>query len=223
MQALRAVLFDMDGTLVDSVPAHVAAWMRALRACGAQLTYAAIHDQIGKGADQLIPDLVGDDVAARCGDAAMRLHDHIYTREFLPKLRLYPSVPPLFEALRRQGCRIAIASSARRPELDRLVSQIPGGVDVLVCGEDVPRSKPDPALWRVALARLAVPPNQAMVVGDSPYDFVSARALGIVGAGVLTGGFTADVLLRAGARFVYEDLDTLRHHLGDWLPLPKAA
>jgi HAD superfamily hydrolase (TIGR01509 family) len=223
MQPLRAMLFDMDGTLVDSVPAHVSAWMRALRACGTQLTYQVVHDQIGKGADQLVPDLVGDETAARCGEAAMRLHDRIYTKECLPHLRIFPGVRPLFDALRDRGCRIAIVSSARRSELDRLVSQIAGPIDTVVCGDDVPRSKPDPALWRMALHRLGLTADQAMAIGDSPYDFTSAQPLGLLGTGVLTGGFPADTLLQAGARCVYADLDDLRWHLGDLLPLPKAA
>ncbi|MBC7543461.1 MAG: HAD family hydrolase, partial [Candidatus Sericytochromatia bacterium] len=116
-----------------------------------------------------------------------------------------------------------IVSSAKRNELDRLVSQIPGPIDAVICGDDVPRTKPDPALWQAALTRLGVTASEAVVIGDSPSDFTAAQALGMTGAGVLTGGFAADRLQRAGARFVYEDLDDLRRHLGDWLPLPKAA
>jgi HAD superfamily hydrolase (TIGR01509 family) len=223
MHLIGAMLFDLDGTLVDSVSAHTTTWMRALRVCGVDLTYDAVHDQIGKGSDQLVPDLVGDEVAARCGETAIRLHDRIYTRECLPRLRVFPSVNPLFATLRQQGCRIAVVSSARRAELDRLVSQIAGPIDVVVCGEDVPRTKPDPALWRVALHRLNLPANQALAVGDSPYDFEAAKALGLKGIGVLTGGFSEERLRRAGARQVYEDIDDLHRHLGDWLPLPKVA
>jgi HAD superfamily hydrolase (TIGR01509 family) len=217
------MLFDLDGTLVDSVPAHTAAWMRALRACGAQLTYDAVHDQIGKGADQLVPDLVGDEAAARCGETAIRLHDRIYSREYLPRLRVFPAANMLFRELREQGCRIAIVSSARKPEVDRLVSQFAGPLDVVLCADDVPRAKPDPALWRVAMQRLNLGPDQVVAVGDSPYDFQAARSLGIAGAGVLTGGFAEERLRRAGASRVYQDLDDLRTHLGDWLPLPRAA
>jgi HAD superfamily hydrolase (TIGR01509 family) len=223
MRPTDAVLFDMDGTLVDSVPAHTNAWMRALRACGTNLTYAAVHDQIGKGADHLVPDLVGDAVAVRCSETAIRLHDRIYAREFLPRLRLFPGVNPLFAALRDQGCRIAIVSSARKRELDWLISQIAGPLDAVVCGEDVPATKPDPALWAAALAKLGLSAHQAIAVGDSPHDFRAARPIGLTGAGVLSGGFSAEQLQRAGASVVYQDLDDFRAHLGDWLPLSRVA
>jgi HAD superfamily hydrolase (TIGR01549 family) len=217
------MLFDMDGTLVDSNPAHTTAWMRALRACGVNLGYEVVHDQIGKGADHLVPDLVGDDLAARCGETAKRLHDHIYTREYLPRLRLFTSANPLFAELRQRECRLAIVSSSKKPELDRLISQVAGPIDVVICGDDAPRTKPDPALWRVALHRLDLPASAAMIVGDSPYDFQAARALSLVGAGILTGGFTEERLRRAGAAQVYQDLDDFRMHLDDWIPIPRAA
>lgn len=223
MQRIEALLFDLDGTLVDSVPAHTTTWIRALRVCGVEVPYDAVHDQIGKGADHLVPDLVGDDVAARCGDTAIRLHERIFARECLPRLRIYPSVHPLFAALRQLDCRIAVVSSAKRLTVDRLISQIAGPLDAVVCSEDVPRTKPDPALWRMALHRLGLAPSQALAVGDSPYDFESAQALGLAGIGVLTGGFSEERLRRAGARQVYGDLDEVRRHLGDWLPLPRVA
>lgn len=223
MRSVQAMLFDMDGTLVDSVPAHIKAWTRALRACGANLPPEAIHPEIGKGADHLIEDLVGPVQAHRCADTAQRLHSLIFTREFLPRLRVFPSVNGLFADLRRRDCRIAIVSSAKRAHLDRLIKQIAAPIDLVVSGDDVRATKPDPALWQVALDRLAIQADQAIMVGDSPHDFTAAAPLGLIGVGVLTGGFRDETLVRAGARRIYADLDELRRHLGDWLPIPMTA
>src|SRR5689334_13582579 len=114
---LRAILFDIDGTLVDSNALHVDAWRDAFRHFGKELTFAEVHRQIGKGGDQLIPVFCSKDEIERYGEALEKLRAEIFRRDYMPRVRPFPGVPPLFERLRRDGLRIALASSAKKQEV----------------------------------------------------------------------------------------------------------
>ena len=215
---IKAAIFDVDGTLVDSNAAHIEAWREAFSHYGKELTSEEIHAQIGKGGDQLMPVFLSRHELDRIGAELESLRVELFTRDYLPGVEPFPRVRELFERIRESGMRIALASSAKEEELARHQKnlRIEDLVDAAVCADDAERSKPFPDIFETALARLeGVGAAEAIVIGDTPYDAQAARKAGMNTIALLSGGFAEDVLRQSGVVAVYRDIaDLLEHYEG---------
>jgi len=209
---VKAAVFDIDGTLVDSNDLHVEAWREAFRRYGKELGYDEVHAQIGKGGDQLIPVLLSREEMERFGAELERFRSELFVQKYLPRARPFPRVRELFERLRADGRRIALASSAKEEEVEHHTKLlgIEDLLDAATSADDAEHSKPCPDIFEAALRRLkGVAPIEAIVVGDSPYDAEAASKAGMRTIGVLTGGFSIERLRRAGVIAVYRDVADL--------------
>ena len=206
---IRAVLFDLDGTLVDSNDFHVDAWEQVLREAGHATPRDAIHAQIGKGADMFVPALVqGADQATveHLGDR----HGAIFKDHHIGRVRSFPGASALLARVAESGRKVVLASSASKEELEHYLdlldarSVVTGTTSI----DDVERSKPAPDIFAAALRQLdGIGPDAALAVGDSPYDIESARGAGIATVALRSGGFPDDVLTDAVA--IYDDVAAL--------------
>ena len=210
-----AFLFDLDGTLADSVYQHVLAWREALEKSGIELSVWRIHRRIGMSGGLFVNALLretGHKVTPQEAACLLRLHAEAYLR-LAPPVRPLPGARELLASLSRSHVPWAIATSGRMataaPALKAL--GIPPGVPV-VTRDQVEHAKPDPDLFLIAAQRLNVPIETSIVVGDSVWDLLAARRAHALGVGLLSGGYGQDELERAGAYRVYDDpADLLRH------------
>jgi HAD superfamily hydrolase (TIGR01509 family) len=204
---LRAVIFDVDGTLIDSNDQHALAWLKTFRRFGHTVSFEAVRGQIGKGGDQLMPVfLSADEIEAR-GEAMSEFRSALFKREFLPGLQPFPDVRALFEKIRSDGREIVLASSATGAELDRY-KEIAGVADLLdgaTSADDSEHSKPEPDIFLAALRTAGVRPEEAVVVGDTPYDAIAAVKAGVRPIGLLCGLFPEAALREAGCVAVHRD------------------
>jgi HAD superfamily hydrolase (TIGR01509 family) len=219
MAPLKAVIFDLDGTLVDSNDLHIEAWREAFGHYGISVTYDDVHAHIGKGGDQLIPVFCSQEQVEQFGRELERLRVEIFARDYLPQARPYPKVRKLFEGLKDDGLQIALATSSRETELATHLENlgIEGLYDVATSADDAEHSKPAPDIFETALARLEeVDAAEAIVIGDTPYDAMAAGRAGIRTIAVLTGGFSEETLREAGAIAVYADIEELLERYDEW-------
>ena len=209
---IKAVIFDVDGTLVDSNLQHVEAWREAFAHYGKELSADEVHAQIGKGGDQLMPVFLSRHEIERFGADLERLRLEIFTRDYLPNAEPFPKVRELFERLRGDGVKIALATSAKETEIEhhQKTLGIEDLVDVATSKDDAEHSKPCPDIFETALARLdGVESTEAIVVGDTPYDAQAATRCGLRTIGLLSGGFDESVLREAGCVAIYRDIADL--------------
>jgi HAD superfamily hydrolase (TIGR01509 family) len=226
---LDALMFDIDGTLLDSNPAHVAAWAEAFEALGYRIAPDRIEREIGMGGDRLVAEVLGAAAEERDGDALRRMQ----TELLMARVQRHP-VPPipgaidLLDAVRHRGIAAGLATSSTRAHLDALLDA--AGVDlcahadvVVTRGLDDP-SKPAPDLVIKAVRTLGLAPSQCALVGDTRYDAIAANWAGVTALGVRSGGKTDQELFAAGVRGVWQDAADLRAHLDDALtvasPIP---
>jgi phosphoglycolate phosphatase-like HAD superfamily hydrolase len=198
---LQAVLLDIDGTLVDSNGFHVRAWDEAFRQCSSRIIDShAIHQQIGKGADQLVPALVPD-ADAEEHTAIAHAHDEIFRSRYLSQVRPFDDAGKFVARLSDAGIKVVLASSAKRAEVDHYI-QLLGIKQFLqgsTCADDVLKSKPAADVFVTALGKLDSPRlDRTLVIGDTPYDAIAAAKCGIATLGVLSGGFSEPLLRSAG-------------------------
>ncbi len=213
---IKAIIFDIDGTLIDSVDLHAAAWQEALRHFGHDRPFEVVRAQIGKGGDLLMRALLPEEEVRRRGEEIEAYRLDLFRREYLPRVRPFPSVRELFERIEADGKRIALASSAKQEELGRY-KQIAGIGDLLeaeASSDDAERSKPHPDIFEAALARLeGVEAAEAIAVGDTPYDAQAAGKIGLRTIGLLCGGWPERELREAGCIAIYRDpADLLLHY-----------
>ena len=224
---IKAAIFDVDGTLVDSNNLHVEAWREAFRHYGKEVHFEDVHDQIGKGGDQLMPVFLSQREVDQFGADLERLRVELFTHDYLPGAAPFPKVRELFERLKRDGVRIALASSAKEEELEghQQKLHIEDLVDASTNADDTDHSKPCPDIFKAALARLDdVAPDEAIVIGDTPYDAQAAARAGMKTIGLLSGGFSEEKLRESGAIDVYQDVaDLLEHYERSPLVSPAAA
>ena len=198
----------MDGTLVDTNDLHTASWVEAFRRFGHEIPFETVRRQMGKGGDQLIPAVLPRDVAERQGKEIGAYRGDLFMREYLPRAGTFPGVPALLRRVRAAGQRIVLASSSGAAEVERYkeIAGIDGLVDGETTKDDAERSKPSPDIFLAALERIApIPPEDAMVVGDSPFDAQAAAKAGLRAVGLLCGGFPEDELRKAGFVALYRD------------------
>ena len=205
---IKAVIFDVDGTLVDSVDLHAEAWRRAFAAFGHPIAFEEIRGQIGKGGDQLMPVFLSEAERTAQGHEIDAHRSDLLKRQYLPQIRPFPQVRALFERLRQDGVLCVLASSAKQDELGfykKLVG-IEDLVEAETSSDDAEKSKPHPDIFEAAMARLpGVQPSEALVVGDTPYDAQAASQAGLRTVGVLCGGFSEESLRQAGCIAIYRD------------------
>ena len=215
---MQALIFDLDGTLVDTVYAHVFAWQRALLELGIPVDGWRIHRRIGMSGGlftRAVAREIGRDLSADEAEALQRRHGEVF-REILPERRPLPGAIELLASLRRGGITHGIATSGRRPEIDKSLEMlgIPPETVVVERG-DVLRAKPEPDLFLACQERLGVAVRDCYVVGDAVWDLLAARRAGMLSVGLLTGGYGEDELRAAGAFRVYRDAAELHESLED--------
>ena len=210
-----AFLFDLDGTLVDSVYQHVLAWREALESSGISLSVWRIHRRIGMSGGLLVNALLretGRAVTSEQAEQLQRNHAAAYAR-LAPQVRPLPGAVDLLVFLTKAGVPWAVATSGKSDFAREIVRGLGVGPEIPVITRDlVERAKPDPDLFLAAADALKVDVQDAIVVGDSVWDLLAARRARALGVGLLSGGYGQDELERAGAYRVYQDpLDLLRH------------
>ncbi|HEX8634265.1 MAG TPA: HAD family phosphatase [Pyrinomonadaceae bacterium] len=212
---IKAVIFDVDGTLVDSNHLHVEAWREAFRGRGKEVAYEELHEQMGKGGDQLMPVFCSPEELDEFGEELERSRTELFAREYLPRVRPFPKVRELFERIKADGLALALASSAKEEELEqhKRSLRIEDLLEAATSADDAERSKPHPDIFQAALEGIGgVRPAEAIVVGDTPYDAIAAAKAGMRTVGLLSGGFTAEALRAAGAVEIYKDVADLLEH-----------
>jgi HAD superfamily hydrolase (TIGR01509 family) len=212
-------IFDLDGTLVDSVYEHVLAWQEALISEGIELSVWRIHRKIGMSGGLFTNQLLREthlDITPDRVERLQRAHAHAY-QKFKSKIRPLPGACELLETLTRADIPWAIATSGRMETAAQNLAALGVNpeVNVVVTRDAVKYAKPDPDLFLAAAARLNVPITSAVVIGDSIWDMLAARRCQALGVGLLSGGYGLDELERAGAYRVYEDPADLLDHLDE--------
>lgn len=201
----QVILFDLDGTLVDSNQFHVLAWGEALHRAGHDFRFRELHDQVGKGADNyvraLLPD-IGEDEA----EALSKAHGKLFKQQYLHRVEPFPGARALLERCRASGLRLFFASSASTADVEHYLGLLDARelVEGWTSADDVARSKPCPDIFEAALGQAGVEPAEALVVGDTPYDIAAARAAGIGTVAVRSGLFADDRL--TGAIAIYDNV-----------------
>jgi HAD superfamily hydrolase (TIGR01509 family) len=223
---IKAVIFDVDGTLVDSNDLHVQAWQEALKSYGKEIAFDDVHRQIGKGGDQLMPVFCSPEELDRFGSELEQCRNDLFAADYLPKVKPFPKVRELFERIKADGLQTALASSAKEAEVEEHKENlgIKNLVEAATSADDVERSKPHPDIFQTALSGIKnIKPDEAIVVGDSPYDVIAASRAGMRTIGLLSGGFTEEDLRSAGAAEIYKDVADLLEHYDESLLAGKRA
>lgn len=206
-----AVLFDIDGTLIDSNYFHTVAWWKALQEAGEDIPMSRVHHLIGMGSDQLLQELLGEERAGLSD-----VHAEHY-KPYKPQLRAFPGASELLQAVSERGTQVVLATSSKEEDLEALLERIDADahIDEIVHGDMVGASKPAPDIFAVALEKLDLAPDRTLVVGDTRWDIEAASEIGLGVVTVLTGGWTRCDLEDAGALAVYEDVSELLDGLDD--------
>lgn len=213
-----AVLLDLDGTLTDSVYQHAIAWCKALELAGISLSVWRIHRRIGMSGGLLAESLARETGHELTENEAAKLrqdHARLFAAQ-LADVRPLPGAKDLMRHLTRMKVPWAIATSGALASAGPLLQlvDVPSGVPIIT-RDDVEHAKPNPDLWLAGAARLGVPPESAIAVGDSVWDLLAARRARALGVGVLSGGYGQEELERAGAYRVYEDPADLLLHIDE--------
>jgi HAD superfamily hydrolase (TIGR01509 family) len=213
-----AFLFDLDGTLIDSVYQHVLAWHEALEEVGFSLGVWRIHRRIGMSGGLLVQALsreIGQRLTPAQADALQERHAAAFAR-YRAAIPLLPGARELLQQLSRAKVPYAIPTSGRRDGAQSALEKLGVTPDIpVITRQEVQRAKPDPDLFLAAAQRLNVPMARAMVVGDSVWDLLAARRAGCLGIGVLSGGYGKEELQQVGAYRVYQDPADLLAHLDE--------
>jgi HAD superfamily hydrolase (TIGR01549 family) len=204
---IRAAIFDLDGTLVDSNELHVLAWQETFRHYGKEIPIERLREQIGKGGDQYLPVFLDEREMREFGKQADEYRGEVFKKKYLSQVRPFPKVRELFQRLRGDGKKIALASSGKEDEVrhyEKLLG-IEGLVDSMTTADQVAHSKPMADVFIAALNILSLPPDEAIAIGDTPYDIAAAKKIELPVIGVLCGGFPEQALRDAGAIAIFRD------------------
>ncbi len=212
---VKAVLCDIDGTLVQSNWLHAEAWQRAFAEMNIVVDRETVRRQIGKGGDELIPVFVPWWKREAVEERLKRYREWIFRTDLLHQVKPLPKVREFAEELKRRGIRLALASSSKKPEIQdyKRIMQIEDMVDDETSADDVERAKPHPDVFSATLKRIGLKPKDCIAIGDTPYDAESAGKAGLRTIGVETGGWTQQELMDAGCVEVYAGVSELLEHI----------
>lgn len=218
---IAAVLFDVDGTLVDSNELHAAAWQEAFRHFGIVLPYERIRSQVGKGGDNLIPSLLEPDLVERLQEDIEAFRSDLFARDYLHRARPFPGARELIEKLHNDGIAVVLATSSHQKDLDHHIASLrcQDLLTATVSRDDVDHSKPCADVFAAALDKIApIGPDRAVVVGDAPWDVLAAAKIGLRTIALRSGGFTDAELREAGAVAIHDGTSELARLHPAWLP-----
>jgi HAD superfamily hydrolase (TIGR01549 family) len=204
---IRGVIFDLDGTLVDSNELHVLAWQETFRHFGQEIPIERLREQIGKGGDQYLPVFLDEREMREFGEEADKYRGEVFKKKYLSRVKPFLKVRELFERLGADGKKIALASSGKETEVrhyEKLL-EIGGLVDSMTTVDQVAQSKPKADVFIAALNMLSLSPSEAVAIGDTPYDVAAAKKIELPTVGVLCGGFPEQALRDEGAVAIFRD------------------
>jgi HAD superfamily hydrolase (TIGR01549 family) len=202
------VIFDMDGTIIDSVDLHARAWEAAFANYGKKISYSEIRGQIGKGGDQLMPVFLSKKELHQFGKELDKFRADLFKSEYLPYVKPFPKVRDLFERIREDRKRIVLASSAKEDELEsyKKIAHIEDLTEGDTSSEDADRSKPHPDIFEAALDKVGdIARDRVIVIGDTIYDAEAAAKARVKSVGLTCGGSTEEQLRQAGCIGIYRD------------------
>ena len=221
---IKAIIFDLDGTLVDSVDYHTEAWVKAFQEYGYDFSFDRLREQIGKGSEFIIEELLAPDEAQKLESDIATYRKKYYQDNLLEQVKPFPKVKELFQKIKADGLKIVLASSARRETIEHYqkLLGIEGLIDGATSTDDVEQSKPEPDIFVAAMKQLeSMSPKEVIVVGDSPYDAIAANKASLSTIGVLCGGFDRDTLTEAGCMAIYQDPADLWHNYPQFLNIEE--
>jgi HAD superfamily hydrolase (TIGR01549 family) len=204
---LQGILFDIDGTLIDSNDIHARCWIEAFQHFGKEMAWETVRYQIGKGGDLLVPDLLNAREMRRFGDELKDFRAELFKRKYMKTIRPFPRIKELLESVVARGVKIALASSSNPDEVEYYTGLL-GVADLLegsTSKEDAKHSKPSPEIFEAALDSIGTAPERTLVVGDTPYDILAAHRIALPVVAVLSGGFGAELLKKA--EFIFDDVE----------------
>jgi HAD superfamily hydrolase (TIGR01509 family) len=213
---MRAFIFDIDGTLVDSNELHVDSWGRAFRKFGKHFPREALRAHIGKGSDQYLPEFLTKKEIADFGKELDEYRSELFRKEYLPKVRPFPKVRELFQRIHHDDKRIMLATSGKKADTKYYIDllKIENLIEDYTSGDDADNSKPAPDIFAASLQKLGgISPGDAVTVGDTRFDVEAARKAGLATIAFLCGRTPESVLREAGAIAIYRDpADFLGHY-----------
>lgn len=205
MKKIRGVIFDVDGTLVDSNDAHVRSWLEALERGGHEATYEQIRRLVGMGSDNLLPAAVNVSKETEQGKQLSDWWSEVFKEKHLPKLKAFPRTGELFQRMKEDGLKMVVASSSEEDMLEKLLD-LAGATDYMesrTSADDADNSKPDPDIVQAALDKLGLEADEVLMIGDTPYDIEAAGKIGVRVVALRCGGFSDKAL--SGAIAIYDD------------------
>jgi phosphoglycolate phosphatase-like HAD superfamily hydrolase len=204
MKKIRGIILDVDGTLVDSNDAHAQAWVEALAEHGIRVPFEKVRPLVGMGSDKLLPEIAGIEEETPAGKQVSRRRSEIFKTVYLPKLKAFPRTRELLQRISDDGLKMVVASSAKEDELKPLL-EIAGAADLIeekTSSDDAENSKPDPDIVKAALESSSLAADEALMIGDTPYDIESASRAGVRVVAFRSGGWRDEDL--KGAVAIYD-------------------
>jgi HAD superfamily hydrolase (TIGR01509 family) len=204
---VKAVLCDIDGTLVESNWLHASAWRDAFAGADISLDLEAVRRQIGKGGDELIPVFVPWWKRKHIEEPLKAYRKFLFRADYLPQVKPFSKVRELLERMKQAGIRVSLASSAHQQEIEdyKRIAHIEDLVEKSTSADDASRAKPHPDIFEATMKKLDVSAKEVLALGDTPYDAEAAGKAGVWTVGVTTGGWSEKELLDAGCIEVYKD------------------
>ena len=206
---LKGLIFDIDGTLVDSNDIHTECWLEAFEHFGKSIPYDVMRGQMGKGGDILVPDMLNAREMREFGEKLKKYRPELFKKKYMERVKPFPRIRELFEELSERGIKLALASSSNKDEVSYYTRLL--GVGDLLEGStskhDAEMSKPSPEIFEAALERIGTDPALTMTVGDTPYDILASHRCALPIAAVLCGGFERKLL--AKAEFLFDSVEDL--------------
>jgi HAD superfamily hydrolase (TIGR01509 family) len=211
--SLKGVIFDVDGTLVDSNDAHAQSWVDTFAEAGYEVPFEVVRPLIGMGADKLLPKTIGIRHDSEQGKKLLERRSEIFRKKYLPRLRPLPGARALVLRVHDDGLKAIVATSAKDEELEGLLkaAEVEDLMEEKATASDAKRSKPDPDIVEAAIEESGVPANKAVMIGDTPYDVEAALRAGVRVIAFRSGGWDDDSL--KGAEQIYDGpADLLAHY-----------